>query len=268
MSSTGSITISEATRHFVSQVGEDERPLYQQELGRFLRWYGRDRLLHEVTPPQVDDYVQEVQKTGADCQSRLLPLKSFLAYAKEKGYTLTNLATVIKIKKGSPRKAEASSNDRLEGGLHYISPEGYRQLEDEVTRLKAMRPQIANELRAAAADKDMRENAPYDAAKEKQGNIEARIRELESALNDTVVMNGGPVSAARVQQGHRVVLRDIVTGEEVHYTLVSPHEVDLMAGRISFASPMGRALLERAVGERVEVAAPQGTLYYQILGVE
>ncbi len=268
MSSTRSITISEATRLFISQVTEDVRPTYQQELSRFLRWYGRDRLLHEVPPPQVDDYVQEVQKTGGDYQSRLLPLKNFLAYAKEKGYTSANLATVIKVKKALSRKAAAFLNQRQEGDIHYISAEGYQQLEEEVSRLKAMRPQLANELRAAAADKDMRENAPYDAAKEKQGKIEARIRELEAALQKTVVMNGGPLSAARVQQGHRVVLRDLITGEEVHYTLVSPHEIDLIAGKISFASPMGRALLERSVGDRVEVSAPQGVLHYQVLAVE
>lgn len=263
-----SITISEATRLYLSQVTEDERPTYQQELGRFLRWYGRDRLLHEVTPPQVDDYVQEVQKVGGDFQSRLLPLRNFLTYAREKGYTSTNLATVIKVKKASPRKLDRAPGERQEGDVHYISAEGHRQLEEEVSRLRALRPEVASELRAAAADKDMRENAPYDAAKEKQGKIEARIRELEAALKKTVVMNGGPLSAAKVQQGHRVVLRDLATGEEVHYTLVSPHEVDLMAGRISFASPMGKALLERSVGDRVEVTAPQGVLHYQVLGVE
>ncbi|MDP2663814.1 MAG: transcription elongation factor GreA, partial [Dehalococcoidia bacterium] len=224
--------------------------------------------LHDVTPPQVDDYVQEVQRTGGD-QSRLLPLRTFLAYAKDSGYTSSNLATVIKVKKATGRKGESvQSGSRKSEGVHFISPEGYKQMQEELEALKARRPEMAMELRSAAADKDMRENAPYDAAKEKQGKIEARIRELEEAVKKTQIMDGGPLSAARVQQGHRVVLRDLVTGEEVRYTLVNAREVDLIAGKISYGSPMGKALMERAVGDRVEVVAPQGVLHYQILHVE
>ncbi|MDP2727548.1 MAG: transcription elongation factor GreA [Dehalococcoidia bacterium] len=263
-----SITLSEATRLFISQMSEEERPTYQQELGRFLRWYGRDRRLQEVTPPQVDDYIQETQKAGGDYQSRLLPLRSFLAFAKEKGYTSTNLATIIKVKKSASRKVEGIVSGRPEQDVHYMSSEGHQRLQEELQVLKAKRPELANELHIAAADKDMRENAPYDAVKEKQGKIEARIRELEGAMKKVVVRDGRPASTARVQQGHRVMLRDLTTGEEVHYTLVSPREVDLMAGRISFASPMGRALLDKAVGDRVEVTAPQGALHYQVLAVE
>lgn len=263
-----SITLSDATRLFISQVADEERPNYQQELSRFMRWYGRDRLLSEVTPPQVDDYIQEVQKAGGDYQTRLLPLKGFLAFAKQNGYTASNLANIIKVKRTTSRKNNTGKGGRLDTEIHYISPEGFEKLQEELASLKAMRPQIAHELRLAAADKDMRENAPYDAAKDKQGKIEARIRELEATLKKTSIMNGSPISAAKVQQGHRVVLRDLITGEHLHYILVNPREVDLMAGKISFASPMGRALLDRAVGDRVEVSAPQGVLHYQILGVE
>lgn len=266
MNGAPSITLSEATRLFLSQLGEEERPTYQQELGRFLRWYGRDRLLHEVTPPQVDAYVQDIQRSGGDFLARLLPLRGFLAFAKEKGYTSTNLATVIKVKKTAPRKMEAAPGGKTEEAIRYMTPDGYRLLQQDLEALKSQRPHLAHELRIAAADKDMRENAPYDAVKEKQGKVEARIRELEGALK-TAMVEKGPDSAAQVQPGHRVVLRDLVTGEEVHYTLVNPREVDLMAGRISFASPMGKALLDKAVGDRVEVSAPQGVLLYQVLAV-
>lgn len=267
MSNAPSMTLSEATRLFLSQVEEEERPAYQQELGRFLRWYGRDRLLQEVTPPQVDAYVQDVQKSGGDYLARLLPLRGFLTFAREKGYTPTNLATVIKVKKTAPGKSGSVVSGKTEQAIRYMTPQGYQRLQQELEALKAQRPDLAHELRIAAADKDMRENAPYDAVKEKQGNIEARIRELEQALK-TAAVEGGPTLVARVQPGHRVVLRDLVTGEEIHYTLVNPREVDLMAGKISFASPMGKALLDKAPGDRVEVSAPQGVLLYQILAVE
>lgn len=268
MSVLQSIHLSEATRLFLSQVEEEKRPTYQQELGRFLRWYGRDRLLKEVTPPQVDAYVEEVQKSGGDYLARLLPLRGFLTFAKAKGYTSTNLAAVIKVKKMPLRKGEAVLSRKGGEAIHHMTPGGYQRLQEELEALKAQRPHIAHELRIAAADKDMRENAPYDAVKEKQGKIEARIRELEAALKTAVVADGGPTTAALVQPGHRVVLRDLVTGEEVHYTLVNPREVDLMAGKISFASPMGKALLDKAVGDRVEVSAPQGALHYQVLAIE
>jgi transcription elongation factor GreA len=260
------ITLFAAVQTFLGQLGGAERPSYQQELARFLRWYGRDRSLREVTAPQIDAYVEETQRTGGDYTARLQPLRDFLVFARKQGYTATSLASVIKMKRPAARKADR----QLAGSAttHHITREGYERLQEELAHLKAQRPKLAQELRSAAADKDFRENAPYDAAKEKQGKVEARIRELEAVLKSAAIIEDKKVSVARVEQGHRLTLLDINAGEEVQFTLVNPREVDLKNGKISVDSPTGKALLGRGEGDEVEVAAPAGTVRYKIIKIQ
>jgi transcription elongation factor GreA len=128
---------------------------------------------------------------------------------------------------------------------------------------------VAEELRLAMADKDFRENAPLDAARERQGLLEARIRELEATLKQAVIIADASLrSNARVGVGSAVLLRNLKSGVELRYVLVSPSEVNPAEGKISIASPVGKALIERSAGEEVEVAAPAGKIRFRIESVE
>jgi len=149
-----------------------------------------------------------------------------------------------------------------------MTPEGYAERVKELDDLRDQRPHIAEDLRAAMADKDFRENSPLDAVRERQAWVEARIRELEQMLKVAVVVetSGGPSDTTRV--GCRVVVRDLDSTEERHFTLVSPTEVNPREGKISIASPVGRALLDRSTGEEVEVMVPKGRLRLKIESIE
>jgi transcription elongation factor GreA len=119
------------------------------------------------------------------------------------------------------------------------------------------------------ADKDFRENAPLDAAREHQAHLEGRIREIEATLRHAVIVGeGSPQSNARVGVGSAVLLRNLKSGTEVRYILVSPSEVNPAEGKISIVSPVGKALMERRAGEEVDVKAPAGTLRFRIESVE
>jgi transcription elongation factor GreA len=129
---------------------------------------------------------------------------------------------------------------------------------------------IAEALHLAMADKDFRENAPLDAARDQQAHLEARIRELEAILKRVEVMEEGGVApdTTRVQLGKVVVVHDIEAGEDLRFTLVHSHEANLALGKLSIASPLGKAVVERSTGDEVEVTAPGGVQRYRIAAVE
>jgi transcription elongation factor GreA len=130
------------------------------------------------------------------------------------------------------------------------------------------RTKVVGDIQRAMADKDFRENAPLDAAKERQGLIESNIRELEGVLAHTVVVSDQAATQDRkVRIGKRVTLVDANNGNEVSYTLVDPREADPNIGKISNASPVGKALLDKTIGEEVHITVPRGTLHYKILEI-
>ena len=149
-----------------------------------------------------------------------------------------------------------------------LTQQGYDELKAELDDLRGKRLQAIEEMRQAAADKDFSENAPLDAAKERRGHIEGRIMELEETLKSAVVIQEKRDDTLRVNIGDSIVLRDLVSGEELRYTLVSPREVDPARGKISNASPIGKAAIGKSQGETVEITVPAGRLRYQILQIE
>jgi transcription elongation factor GreA len=145
-----------------------------------------------------------------------------------------------------------------------LTAEGQASLSAELEALKARRPGIAEELRRAMMDKDFRENAPLDAAREHQAHVEGRIRQLEAILKHAEVIGGQTAPGAKTHLGSTVILRDLASGSAVRYVLVSPSEVSPAEGKISIASPVGKAILSRTVGDEVEVSVPAGSLRFRI----
>jgi transcription elongation factor GreA len=148
-----------------------------------------------------------------------------------------------------------------------LTAEGLQALTQELEDLKAHRPKIAMDLRDAMADKDFRENAPLDAAREAQGQLEARIRELEQTLRNAVVISDMPAGDS-AQMGATVVLQNIASGSKLTYLLVSAREARPNEGRLSIESPVGKAVLGRRAGDEIEVAAPSGSIRFKVENVQ
>ena len=124
-------------------------------------------------------------------------------------------------------------------------------------------------MRVAAADKDFRENAPYQEAREQKARAESRIRELEAVIASADILKlDGAAVRDRCVLGTCVTVEDVVHGEEFRFTLVSAAEVDLKTGRISIESPTGKALLNRRKDETVDVRAPAGIVQYKIVDIQ
>jgi transcription elongation factor GreA len=146
--------------------------------------------------------------------------------------------------------------------------EGYQKLQTDVRHLKTIeRPAIIDAIEEARAHGDLSENAEYHAAKERQGQVEAQIADIEDRLSRAMVIDPTTLSGEKVIFGATVHLLD-ENDKPVRYQIVGQTEADARIGRISYSSPLGRALIGRTVGDEVEVSAPSGDKYYSIEKVE
>ena len=146
-----------------------------------------------------------------------------------------------------------------------MTPQGHEMLTEELRRLKGVeRPATSEAIRRAREHGDISENAEYDAAKDKQGMIEARIRQIEDRLAraEVVDMSGQPPD--KVRFGTTVVLEDLVSGDAVTYRIVGEDEADVSKGLLSVTSPVARALIGKEVEDQVQVVVPAGKREYEI----
>ena len=238
-----------------------------QEIIRFIEWYGRDRKMGDLAPSLVEDYAKEFAQRGADAQKKLLPLKAFLLFMHKREWTELNLSTHLR----AIRSRKTAGSRQAGGTLNAangprLSEEGYNRLVAELEGFREERVRVVEDIKRAMADKDYRENAPLDAAKERQGFVEAKIRELESELTNAQILSGeaGENGGMRAVVGSSITIKDIASGKRINYILVDKREADIAAGKISTVSPVGQALLDRAVGEQVEITVPKGTMRYLV----
>ena len=150
-----------------------------------------------------------------------------------------------------------------------ITARGAERLKAELQRLRAVdRPAVIQAIKEAREKGDLSENAEYDAARERQGFIEGRIKELEGKLSSLQIIDPATVDAAgRVVFGAKVELEDEMSGETVKYQIVGDDEGDIKAGLITVSSPIARALIGKSEGDTAEVLAPAGKRVYSIVSV-
>jgi transcription elongation factor GreA len=260
-------SLQDAARLYLASLKVEIRGEAQSEVLKFVRWTGGERDLGTMRGHDVAQYAENLPPTVSDAAKRADVVRAFLKWAKEKKYTRENLGTHLRVRKGAKSNANATT---LDVQPVYLTKEGYTDLVTEFEDLKSRRPQIQQDLARAMADKDFRENAPLDAARNEQAHLEARIRELDQTLRRAVVLEGTAIEAhgdvARL--GDHVKIRDLRSGGEKLYTLVNTDEVRSGQGKISVASPVGKAVYQRRVGEEVEVEAPSGTFRIRIESIE
>lgn len=149
--------------------------------------------------------------------------------------------------------------------IQYVSQQTLEQMKAVLQRMRAVDRPAASKAIAEAREKgDLKENAEYDAAKEAQGILEARIAAMEGALANVRVLDESSIDTSKVSILTKVALTNLKTNKQVVYKVVSENEADLKAGKISVTSPIGKGILGKKVGETAEVLAPAGTLNFRI----
>ncbi len=150
----------------------------------------------------------------------------------------------------------------------YLSKEGMEKLKDELNNLKSIeRPKIINQIAEARDKGDLSENAEYDAAKEAQGLLEARIARLENELSKSRVLDEKNIDLSTAKLLTTVKIENIQSKQKMSYTLVSESEADLKNKKISISSPIGRGLMGKKVGEIVDISVPSGVIKFKILDI-
>lgn len=150
-------------------------------------------------------------------------------------------------------------------GIQYVTAETLEQMKAELQRMKGVERPAASRAIAEAREKgDLKENAEYDAAKEAQGMLEARIALLETQVASARIVDSSTIDTSKVSILTKVKLLNLNTKKEVVYQIVSEKEADLKTGKISVTSPIGKGLLGKTVGDVAEVQAPAGVIKFKI----
>ena len=157
----------------------------------------------------------------------------------------------------------------MEAKINILTYEGLKKYEDELENLKVVkRQEVAQKIKEARAQGDLSENAEYDAAKDEQRDIEARIDELEKILKNAEVIVEDEVDLDKINIGCQVKILDIEMNQELDYKIVGSTEANSLKGKISNESPVGRALIGAKTGDIVRVETPGGELEYQVLEIQ
>src|SRR4051812_48787373 len=150
-------------------------------------------------------------------------------------------------------------------GFNYVSKEAFEHMRSELQRLKSVeRPASSRAIAEAREKGDLKENAEYDAAKEAQGILEARIKKMEADVASARILEAGDVDTSKVSILTKVTLTNLTTKKQITYKIVSEKEADLKAGKISVTSPIGKGLMGKAKGEVAEVQVPAGMMKFKI----
>ncbi|MBI4306071.1 MAG: GreA/GreB family elongation factor [Chloroflexi bacterium] len=252
---------------YLRDVAPEDRKTVQAELSRFLRWVGADRKVATLAAPEIGEYSDLVSARGTapDAVGRLEIVKKFLGFLKKQGLVEVSLAQHLRLRKGrasSGRKKQST----LEHAVVQLTRAGHSELVSRLDQYRGERKALAEDIHRAAADKDVRENAPLEAAREAQGLIQGKINEIEATLRSAVVIEeGDAVAGARIQLGSTVVIKETDTGRQTTCQIVAPHEASPLNAKISSASPVGAAILGKLPGEEVRVRTPKGLQTYLIV---
>ena len=151
----------------------------------------------------------------------------------------------------------------------YLSQEGYDNLKEELNTLRSVdRPRVISQIAEARDKGDLSENAEYDAAKEAQGLLEARIAKLENDFANSRVLDQSEMDTSTVHLLTKATIKNTANGMEMTYAIVSESEADLAAKKISATSPIGKGLLGKAIGDIADIEVPNGIMHFEIIDIQ
>ena len=263
------LSISEAIDQFIAHLKDGRQAMQgQQELLRFQARIGKDKPIETLHAVEVGEYARWTSENVENPAIRLDPVKKFLTFANRQGWTQISLARYATAPRRNKRRFQNSDQaTSASAPTARLSEERYIELLAELEKLRAEVPNIRETIRIARSDGDVRENAPLDAARERQQQVERQIRQLENDLARVEIVDAANADTEKVSLGSRVTLRDLSTQQERSFTLVDVREADVSAGKISTVSPIGQALMGRSAGEELTINTPRGSVQYLIQGI-
>jgi len=250
--------LHESAKEYLVSLTPADASASESDVYGFAKWC--PCALIDLQAADIDDYVECQSMSDSKYSERMKHVRAFLDYAYKQKLITLKLSAHLKPRK---TKIRSGGNGAKQSAPVNMTLEGYDKLKTELVALKEQRDEAIHEIQKAAADKDFRENAPLEAARENHGIVMGRIREIEELLKCAVISDSKLDSGQRVNVHNTVILVD-AAGKEYRYTIVNPHEVKPSQGLISNASPIGKAVLGKEQGKEVEVVTPGGKFKYKI----
>jgi transcription elongation factor GreA len=254
-------TLSEALREYLSSLKPDQRAAQEHYVRKYVEHAGEKTTVSSLSGSRVESYAEsQIRPSDPNAPDRVVALKQWFQFLKKKGYTTSNYGIHIRVRRVAGRSA--GPQIRLEQSPVEMPAEGLEARKQELEELKAQRPHIVEAISLAREDKDFRENAPLQAAREQLGMTDGRIKQLEADLRRAVVVEQGGNDLSSL--GCVVQVTRLDTGTIDTFKLVGAREANAAEKKISVESPVGRELLNRRIGEEVAVRVPSGTVQYRI----
>ena len=257
-----SITVTKSTKTKSSKTKSaksksSKKLITNKEVIRFGKWYGFEQNTIDITPILIEEYSNKILANNLSTNvNSVQELRKFIRFINPK------LTTGLRLKrKQTFNKSVGILNASAE--LSTLTKAGHKAKSQELEELKKGRIEIAEQIKIAAADKDVRENSALEAARESLGKLEAQIKELDTILTKSQIVNER-ASKNRISIGSQVSLQETTSKKSSIYTIVAPIEASPLEMRISSQSPVGNALLQHKSGDIVEIKTPGGLVTYKI----
>ena len=260
---TSDLTLGQARAEYLQSIKPELRATQDPSIKRFVDFYGETFLLSSLEPGHVERYAErEIQSSDTARGDRIQALKAWFVFLKKKEHTPTNLGVHIRAPRASSRGGGPSRQD--EAPIE-MTQAGHAALLEELRSLEEQRAEQKLAVEVARSDGDLRENAPYHAAREALALVENRYRTVEQSLRRAVVVEHAAGDRAGV--GSVVKVLNLEDEKSVEYCLVSPREANAAERKISIESPVGKELLGKRPGDQVTVSTPRGSVRFRIEAV-
>jgi transcription elongation factor GreA len=260
-----SLSLNKAFQTYVRQMPQDTKKTAQPEIAKFVRWIGAERLIDSIIPSEIGEYneIFGAKTATRDATERLGAVKLFLTFLKKKEHIEVNLAQHLRLRKSRTSASKVAVATDMTRMVR-LTQSGFNEMTKQLASLQEERIRIVVDIQRAAADGDVRENAPLEAAREAQGMTMGKIREIEATLKVAVIIDATGQDSSRVHIGSKIELTDTTTKKTIKYQLVEPNEANPLAAKISIVSPVGSAILGHRLGDEVKVKTPRGQQVYKI----
>ena len=244
---------------------QETKKAAQPEIAKFVRWLGGERLISSIVPSEIGEYneIFGAKTATRDATERLSAVKLFLTFLKKKEHIDINLAQHLRLRKSRVTASKLSTSPNQTRSIR-LTQSGYNEMKKQLSQLQNERVRIVEDIQRAAADGDVRENAPLEAAREAQGMAVGKIQEIEATLKVAVIIDAKNEDRDRVHIGSKFELTDTASTKIYKYQLVEPNEANPLASKISILSPVGSAILGHKLGDEIKVKTPRGEQVYKI----
>ncbi len=258
-------TLGEALAEYLSTLSPEVHYTASPFIRRYVEHAGQETAVSALTGARVESYAEsQIQSSDPAAPQRVAALKAWFQYLKKCSYTEKNYGVHIRLRRSASR---ASAAQTVNEAPIEMTAEGIQNLRNELDRLEGEVPNLVKAISLAREDKDFRENAPLEAAREALAFNETRRREINATLRRAVAVDESGSTDDRSTIGSTVQVTRLDNERDIEYKLVSAREANAADRKISVESPVGKELLGRRPGDEVSVSAPSGVIQFRVTGV-